>query len=105
MDLGLLYRALTSKQVDLVAGNSTDGLISSLDLVILQDDKRYFPPYEAAPVVRSQTLEKYPELRQALQNLGSKISETEMQQLNFQVDSQKQDVKQVVQTFRASKGL
>jgi osmoprotectant transport system substrate-binding protein len=105
MDLGLLYRALTSKQVDLVAGNSTDGLISSLDLVILQDDKRYFPPYEAAPVVRTQTLEKYPELRQALQNLGGKISETEMQKLNFQVDSQKQDVKQVVQTFRASKGL
>jgi osmoprotectant transport system substrate-binding protein len=105
MDLGLLYRALTSKQVDLVAGNTTDGLISSLDLVILQDDQRYFPPYEAAPVVRTQTLEKYPELRQALQNLGGRISETEMQKLNFQVDGQKQDVKQVVQTFRTSKGL
>jgi glycine betaine/choline ABC-type transport system substrate-binding protein len=105
MDLGLLYRALTDQQVDLVAGNSTDALISSLDLAILQDDKGYFPPYEAAPVVRQQILEKYPALRQPLQALGGKISEAEMQKLNYQIDGKKQDVKQVVQAFRQSKGL
>jgi osmoprotectant transport system substrate-binding protein len=105
MDLGLIYRALSAKQVDIVAGNSTDGVLSRLDLVILKDDKQYFPPYEAAPVVRQQTLKKYPELRSVLRNLAGKISETEMQQLNDRVDSKKQDVKQVVKTFRQAKGL
>jgi osmoprotectant transport system substrate-binding protein len=105
MDLGLIYRALTAKQVDIVAGNSTDGVLSRLDLVMLKDDKNYFPPYEVAPVVRQQTLQKYPELRQALRSLGNKISETQMQKLNDQVDSQKQDIKQVVQTFRKAQGL
>lgn len=105
MDLGLLYRALTDKQVDLVAGNSTDGLITSLNLVVLQDDKQYFPPYEAAPVVRQQTLQAHPELRPVLQELGGKISEQEMQQLNYRVDGEKQDVKAVVREFRQAKGL
>jgi osmoprotectant transport system substrate-binding protein len=105
MDLGLIYRALSAKQVDMVAGNSTDGVLSRLDLTILKDDKRYFPPYQAAPVVRQQTLQKYPELRQALRNLGDRISETEMQKLNDRVDSQKQDVKKVVEEFRREKSL
>jgi osmoprotectant transport system substrate-binding protein len=105
MDLGLIYRALAAKQVDMVAGNSTDGVLSRLDLVILKDDKRYFPPYQAAPVVRQQTLQKYPELRQTLRDLGDRISEAEMQKLNDRVDSQKQDVKQVVQDFRRAKSL
>ena len=56
LDLGLLYRALLDKQVDLVAGNSTDGLIAARDLVILEDDKHYFPPYDAVPMVRDDTL-------------------------------------------------
>jgi osmoprotectant transport system substrate-binding protein len=89
----------------MVAGNSTDGVLSRLDLVILKDDKRYFPPYQAAPVVRQQTLQKYPQLRQALRDLGDRISEAEMQKLNDQVDSQKQDVKRVVQEFRSQKSL
>ncbi|MEB3337194.1 MAG: glycine betaine ABC transporter substrate-binding protein [Leptolyngbyaceae bacterium] len=105
MDLGLLYRALTDQQVDLVAGNSTDGLIASLKLVVLKDDKQYFPPYEAAPVVRQDTLKQHPELGKVLQSLGGKISEEDMRQLNYQVDGEKQDVKQVVQAFRQSKGL
>jgi glycine betaine/choline ABC-type transport system substrate-binding protein len=100
MDLGLIYRALTAKQVDMVAGNSTDGVLSRLDLVMLKDDKRYFPPYQAAAVVRQDTLERHPELRAALDGLGGRISETEMQRLNDRVDSQKQDVKQVVRDFR-----
>ncbi len=99
MDLGLLYRALTQKQVDLVAGNSTDGLISSLDLVVLEDDRHYFPPYEAAPIVRQQTLEKHPELRQVLNSLSGKLTAETMRQLNYEVDGKKRDVKQVVREF------
>src|ERR1700693_130635 len=63
LDLGLLYRALIEKQVDLVAGNSTDGLIAARDLVILADDKHYFPPYEAVPIVRTETETRHPEVR------------------------------------------
>ncbi|MGV0024390.1 glycine betaine ABC transporter substrate-binding protein [Phormidesmis priestleyi] len=102
MDLGLLYRALTEKQVDLVAGNSTDGLIPTLDLVVLKDDKQYFPPYEAAAIVRQEILQKHPELRQALNDLGGKITEEKMQQLNYRVDGKKEDVKQVVREFLSS---
>ncbi len=105
MDLGLIYRALTAKQVDIVAGNSTDGALSRLDLVMLKDDKNYFPPYEVAPVVRQETLQKYPELKKALSSLGGKISEAQMQKLNDQVDSQHKDMKQVVQAFRKAQGL
>lgn len=105
MDLGLIYRALTAKQVDLVAGNSTDGVLSRLDLAILKDDKQYFPPYQAAPIVRQATLKQYPTLRQALKSLGSKMSEAEMQKLNDQVDSQQQDITKVVQDFRRTKAL
>lgn len=99
MDLGLLYRALTDKQVDLVAGNSTDGLITSLDLQALEDDRRYFPPYEAAPIIRKAVLEKHPELRSVLDKLGGKLSNETMRQLNYEVDGKKRDVKQVVQAL------
>lgn len=105
MDLGLMYRALKEKQVDLVAGNSTDGLIDRLDLVALKDDRQYFPPYDAVPVVRQQTLEKYPQLRQALQQLGGRISEKDMRQMNYQVEAERRDVKEVVKEFLNSKGL
>lgn len=104
MDLGLLYRALLDKQVDLVAGSMTDGVLSNADLVVLQDDKRYFPPYDAAPIVRIETLQKHPQLRQALDELGGLISEQEMQTLNYRVDVEKKDVKQVVQDFLKAGG-
>src|SRR5580658_10174053 len=70
LDLGLLYRALLEKQVDLVAGNSTDGLLSARDLVMLEDNKQYFPPYDAVPIVRADTLARYPEAREALLELS-----------------------------------
>ena len=105
MDLGLLYRALTQHQADIVAGNSTDGLIVTLHLVPLNDDKHYFPPYDAVPIVRHATLEKYPEIRTALQELGGKISAEEMRQMNAAVDADQRDVKDVVREFRARKGL
>ena len=105
MDLGLLGRALKAKQIDLAAGNTTDGLIPTLDLFVLEDDKHYFPPYEAVPIVREETLRLHPELGQALSELQGKISDQEMQTLNYQVDGQHRDVKDVVREFRQRKGL
>jgi osmoprotectant transport system substrate-binding protein len=105
MDLGLLTRALKDHQVDLIAGNMTDGLIPALDLAVLQDDKQYFPPYEAVPVIREQTLAQHPELRQALDELAGKVSDAEMRELNYAVDGKKRDVKEVVSEFLRGKGL
>jgi osmoprotectant transport system substrate-binding protein len=105
MDLGLIYRALIQKQVDMVAGNSTDGQISRLGLVVLKDDKQYFPPYETVPIFRQEILKKYPELRTAIAQLAGKISADEMRQLNYLVEGELRDVKNVVQEFRKSKGL
>ncbi|MBW4539302.1 MAG: ABC transporter substrate-binding protein [Myxacorys chilensis ATA2-1-KO14] len=102
LDLGLLYRALQDKQVDLVAGNTTDGLLSAQDLVVLEDDKRYFPPYQAAAVVRQDLFQKHSDLRQVLDQLGGKISEQKMRELNYRVDGKKEDVKQVVKEFLQS---
>jgi len=105
LDLGLLYRALAEKKVDIVAGNSTDGLIDALGLVSLEDDRHYFPPYDATPIVRRAALEKFPQLRAALADLGGKISEGEMRRLNRLVDADQRDVVVVVREFRAAKGL
>jgi len=105
LDLGLLYRALADKQVDLVAGNSTDGVIESLHMVALEDDRHYFPPYEAVPLVRSATLEKHPEVRGAIGALAGKISVDEMRRMNHAVDGDHRDPVDVVQEFRKSKGL
>lgn len=105
MDLGLLYRALVDHQVDIVAGNSTDGLIDSLHLVALEDDRRYFPPYDAVPIVRRSALEKFPQLRAALADLAGKITAADMRNLNAQVDVDQRDVAAVVRAFRVSKGL
>jgi glycine betaine/choline ABC-type transport system substrate-binding protein len=99
MDLGLLTRALKARQVDLIAGNMTDGLIPALDLFVLEDDKHYFPPYEAVPVIREQTLAEHPEIRAALDELADKISDAEMRELNYAVDGKKRDVKEVVSEF------
>lgn len=101
--LGLLYQALQQKEVDVIAGNSTDGLIESMGLVVLKDDKNYFPPYQAVPVARSQVLEKYPELRSVLAELGGKISEEDMRKLNYQVDGKQQEAGQVAQEFLQQK--
>jgi len=105
MDLGLLARALKDKQVDLAAGNATDGLIPALDLFVLEDDKHYFPPYEAVPIIRQEMLTHHPEVGQALNELAGKISDDEMRQLNYTVDGQHRDVKQVVSEFLLKKGL
>jgi osmoprotectant transport system substrate-binding protein len=105
LDLGLLYRALLDKQVDLVAGNSTDGLLAARDLVILEDDKHYFPPYEAVPIVREDCLEKHPEVRTAIAELAGKISSAEMQKMNYAVDGERRDAAEVAREFLHAKGL
>ena len=99
MDLGLLDRALKDKQVDLIAGNMTDGLIPVLDLFVLEDDRHYFPPYEAVPVVREETINHHPEVAQALNELAGKISNEQMRDLNYAVDGEHRDVKEVVREF------
>ena len=105
MDLGLLYRALRGGQIDVAVGSSTDGLIAAWNLRVLEDDLRYFPPYDAAPVVRIETLERHPKLRDALAQLGDLLSENEMQGLNHEIDGRHRAVAQVVRELRHNKGL
>src|SRR5262249_11294739 len=99
MDLSLTYRALASKQVDLIAGNSTDGLIEKLGLFQLEDDRHYFPPYEAAPVFRTATLERHPEIRQAVSWLTGKVTEQEMRRMNSEADIDHREVKAIAGDF------
>jgi glycine betaine/choline ABC-type transport system substrate-binding protein len=105
MDLGLLYRALISKQVDLIAGNTTDGQIEAYHLTILKDDRHYFPPYQAVPILREQTLNRYPVLRTSIDGLGNTISNEDMRKMNYEVVGQHKDVTQVVRQFLASRHL
>jgi osmoprotectant transport system permease protein len=103
MELGLMYKALKEKQVDFIAAATTDGLIPVLNLVILEDDKKYFPPYEAVPIFNQATLQKYPELGTAINQLSGLISSEEMQKMNYQVDNQSRPVEQVVRDWIKSK--
>jgi osmoprotectant transport system substrate-binding protein len=103
MDLGLLTRALKDHQVDLIAGNNTDGLIPALDLAVLDDDRHYFPPYQAVPVIRQDTLRMHPEVGTALAELAGKISDDEMRHLNYAVDGQHRDPAEVVREFLREK--
>ncbi|HJQ85146.1 MAG TPA: glycine betaine ABC transporter substrate-binding protein [Candidatus Binatia bacterium] len=101
MDLGLLYRALVDRQADVVAGNATDGQIDALGFVALADDKRYFPPYEAAPVVRRTVVETNPAVAAALAALGGKLSNETMRRLNYAVDGDHRSPADVVRELRA----
>jgi osmoprotectant transport system substrate-binding protein len=105
MDLGLLYRALAENQVDVVAGNSTDGAIDRLDLRLLDDDRHYFPPYDAAPVVRRALLDGEPALAAALAALGGRIDATTMRALNHAVDGEHRDPPTVVREWRRAQAL
>ncbi len=99
MDLGLLYNALEHKTVDIIAGNNTDGLIDALGLVVLDDDRHYFPPYDAVPVVRPELLQRFPAARQAFDKLGGKISAEAMRKMNYEVDGKRADSNKVAQQF------
>ncbi len=105
MDLGLLYRALSANQVDVIAGNSTDGPIRALGFRVLADDRHYFPPYEAVPLVREDSLKLHPEMQRAFARLAGKVDAAEMQAMNDAVDGKHEDVGEVVRHFRAAKGL
>ncbi len=104
MDLGLLYRALGQQQVDIISGNSTDGQITGMHLRVLQDDRHYFPPYQAVPLVREDALQ-HPGLRAALLRLSGQVSEGEMQAMNHAVEGDHRDPADVIREFRLRKGL
>jgi len=99
MDLDLVYRALATRQVDVIAGDATSGLIKALDLAMLQDNREYFPPYYAVPIVRSAVLLAHPEVREALAQLAGRISETDMRAMNAAVDVDHRDVAATVREF------
>jgi osmoprotectant transport system substrate-binding protein len=105
MDLGLLYRALNAHQVDMIAANSTDGPIQAFGLTALEDDKHYFPPYQAVPLVRKEALERWPQIQIALNTLTAKITAGDMRAMNEAIDGQHLDPAVVVRDFRSKKGL
>jgi len=105
VDLALIYRALRDGEIDLGVGNSTDGMIQSLNLIILEDDRSYFPPYDAAPIVRQAALDQFPELQAVVDELGGLFSEAEMQQANVKIDGNHIPVPKVASDLLAAKGL
>lgn len=105
MDLGLLYRALENRSIDIVAGSNTDGLIAALKLLVLEDDKHYFPPYEAVPIVRPAMLLECPQAQAAFERLGGRISADDMRAMNYAVDGEKKDARDVAQNFLVTRGL
>jgi len=105
MDLGLITRALKDHQVDIIAGNNTDGLIPALDFVVLQDDHHYFPPYEAVAIMRGDVLKTHPEVGAALGELAGTISDEDMRRLNYAVDGEHRDAAAVVKEFLVQRQL
>ena len=99
MDLNLVYRAIAERKVDLIVGNSTESQIAALDLLQLTDDRRYFPPYQAVPLVREKALRKHPKIRSALAELAGSISTEQMRRLNYGVDLERKRPRQVVEEF------
>jgi osmoprotectant transport system permease protein len=105
MDLGLLYQALAENQVDLVVGSATDGLIDALDLVVLDDDRRYFPPYDAVPVANTSRLALHPGLEAALAAMAGRIPESSMRRMNHEVDGGHRAPADVARDFLREAGL
>ncbi len=102
MDLGLLYKSLSEGQVDLVVGSATDGLIAALDLVVLEDDRHYFPPYEAVTVVNTPALRTHPGLAEAVALLSGRIDAGTMRRLNFEVDGRHRAPAEVAREFASA---
>lgn len=105
MDLGLLYQALSKHQVDMVAGNSTDGMLAILPVTVLEDDRHYFPPYECALVVREAAERQFPALRPALRELSGKINSETMRRLNYELDGKHRPAREIARNFLKSVGL
>jgi osmoprotectant transport system permease protein len=102
MDLGLLYQALEAREVDLVVGSATDGLIEARGLRVLEDDRRYFPPYDAVPVASAASLARHPGLREALASLAKRIDAPAMRRMNHAVDGSHRAPRDVAREFVAS---
>ncbi len=105
MDVALKYQAISQGKMDVTDAFATDGQLITYKLTILEDDKNFFPPYYAAPIVRNDTLEKYPELEAVLNSLAGKISDEEMQMMNYKVESEKKAIRDVARDFLTEKGL
>ncbi len=105
MDLGLIYQALMKRQVDMVAGNSTDGMLSVLPITVLADDRHYFPPYQCALVVREEAEREFPALRPALQELSGRVSSETMRRLNYELDGKHRPAREIARDFLRSVGL
>jgi osmoprotectant transport system permease protein len=105
MDRNLLYEAVARGSLDLAAGDSTDGRVAALDLVQLEDDRRYFPPYEAVPLVRAETIRRHPGLRAAIEKVAGRIDADTMRKLNQEIDQKKRDPAQVSREFLRRVGL
>lgn len=105
MDLNLLYRALAAHQIDIIAGNTTDGQLLGNSFTVLDDDKHYFPPYQAVTIVRDQIAEEHPDVLAAISGLSGKISDRDMQHMNYEATEQHKDVTAVVGEFLASKPI
>jgi osmoprotectant transport system permease protein len=99
MDLNLIYRAVAAGEIDVTAGDATSGLIDSLGLLALDDDRRYFPVYDAIPIVRAAVLLRYPAVGDALRRLAGRITAAEMRQMNFAVDGERRRPADVVRAF------
>ena len=105
MDHGIMYTSIDEGSVDVIDAYATDGQLVVFDLIILEDDKEFFPPYDAVPLIRQDTLDKYPEIRDALNLLGGILDDQTMQTLNAKVDSEGLKAETVAHDFLISKGL
>lgn len=105
LDIALKYQAIDSEEVDVINSFSTDGLLKEYNMKVLTDDKNFFPSYQAATVVRGETLQKYPELEEVLDKLSGKITDDEMIEMNYQVEKKNRDPKEVAEEFLKEKGL
>ena len=102
---GLRYNALENGKSDVIDAFSTDGLLKAFDLKVLKDDKNFFPPYYAVPLVRNVVLEKYPEIQVELDKLSNQITDEEMREMNYRVDKLNEDPTKIADEFLKSKGL
>jgi glycine betaine/choline ABC-type transport system substrate-binding protein len=105
MDLNLIYRALAAREIDVTAGDMTSGLIQALELTPLVDDREYFPPYDAVPVVHSATALRYPDLEAAIRRLAGRISAADMQRMNYDVDRRRREPRDVAAAFLDAMGI
>ena len=105
MDAALMYQAVARDEVDVVSAFATDGRIPAFDLLPLEDDRQFFPPYHAAPVARGELLEERPELREALSLLADRLDDGTMQRLNYEVDEEGRDAFDVARDFLVAQGL